>query len=320
MERYQVDEMDLDEEEVGENENEEEEEGEVENEKEEEDEEEDGDEEEEEEEEEEDDEDDFNVTLRTPARLRIHKGARARREEREPSPSPIRKGQLFSIEETSSSGAKTEKETSTGLSVPGPRARTNSNYTLSSTRASRTSSEAGSLTTASGASSLRALSREPSMLSGAPSLTSRTSSGRASDVSDTSSIAGVKRPRSAVDKGIPSRTVKRSSDRSVLREPSEEQKRAGKARVPSIRDSSVTRAPKAGTANTTPALKVTRPKLNPADVDAYDTLDSTDDASVLDRDVSATKRRKVKAGAARLERTGSALEQIPEERPATGRR
>lgn len=179
---------------------------------------------------EEDDEDadvssdlDLDMTLRTPARPIIKSSRQQRRTE-----SLDAENDMDDSMENLSPPTLTQNSASTAsaafLAVPSATARTNSNYTLSSNRNSWASSRSGSLTTLSRNSSLRtsaAVSKAPSTQSVAPSMSSRgsRSSGHSSalELSDSSSVVGVKRPLSAVTESKFTRaTVKRATAKAAL--------------------------------------------------------------------------------------------------------
>ncbi|THH11896.1 hypothetical protein EW145_g324 [Phellinidium pouzarii] len=275
---------------------------------------------------EEDDDDDFNVTLRTPSHLRTKQYSqtrtRSRSSSRSSSPTDyqgtVRATKLLLVEDRD----QMEVTPSLFLTVPAnARRRANSNNTLSSMRATRTDSDAGSLTTASAASSTRTMSREPSMLSGAPSLASRTSSGRMSgdDVSDTNSVAGVKRPWPAVDNkvkvGDKNRPVKKSNVRPASRELQENIGKTSRVRPLSVR-------PSPGSIKAGLKLVAKGDRRKPSTMsttEASDTLDSADETSTTSGITLPAKKRKVKKGegaTGRLDRLGYALAQIPEEKSA----
>ncbi|KAI5120688.1 hypothetical protein M0805_006977 [Coniferiporia weirii] len=287
-------------------------------------------------EDEEEDEDDFNVTLRTPARLKITTDTEARKRSRSSSRSSSPSEQqieLISDEEQQQAGNRERARAPSFASLAVPAAynrRTNSNYTLSS---ERTNSMA-SFTTASRTSSFRTMSREPSTISGAPSLGSKSSSGCASEygASDTNSVAGVKRPRTvvegnAIDKGRISsvQMAKRPVNRLAVRGQPEGPNKAprDRTRTTSVR-SSDSRPVRTGLK---PSVKGDRRKPGVTGIDAYDTLGSTDEATVTSRGTVPVKRRKVRMGgsttgaAARPDpsRPGLVLAQIPEEKSGVTR-
>jgi hypothetical protein len=221
---------------------------------------------------------------------------------------------------------KTASNASNLLSVPSVATRTNSNYTLSSYRNSWASSRSGSLTTLSHASSLRtsaAVSKAPSTQSTAPSMSSRgsRSSGQASalETSDSSSVAGVKRPLSAVLGDKATRANKQAAIRTeakiaLAREPSGGLGERVRARM-STRDTRSSR-----TSQKRSADNETRSSLD----EASDTLESADDGNTkLAIATGLTKKRRrmgpVVSRATSLLDRATSLEQVPEEAAALGR-
>lgn len=164
------------------------------------------------EDEEEDDDDDFNITLRTPRRPK-KKGASEAPDSPTVQTSPPPELRVFRQQSEDEFATDDEEgdfnpQASSTLNVPASRSkRSISNYTLSSVRASRQSSEATSLTTASRASSIRM----------APSLSYQRSGASASGASDSGSLAGTKRPRPPVTRRgvVESRPAKRVASRAI---------------------------------------------------------------------------------------------------------
>lgn len=206
------------------------------------------------------------------------------------------------------------------LAVPSATTRTNSNYTLSSYRNSWASSRSGSLTTLSRASSLRtseAVSKAPSTQSVAPSMSSRgsRSSGQTSalEASDSSSVAGVKRPISALVEDKAPRIIKKTEAPVALsRAPS------GGSRQPLRTRTSTQDTRSSRTSQKRSADNETRRPLD----DASDTLESADESNVK-RTTGATKKRRrlgpAVSRATSLLNQASSLEQVPEEAAAFGR-
>lgn len=199
------------------------------------------------------------------------------------------------------------------LAVPSATTRTNSNYTLSSYRNSWASSRSGSLTTLSRASSLRtseAVSKALSTQSVAPSMSSRgsRSSGQTSalEASDSSSVAGVKRPISALVEDKVPRIIKKTEAPS------------GGSRQPLRTRTSTQDTRSSRTSQKRSADNETRRPLD----DASDTLESADESNVK-RTTGATKKRRrlgpAVSRATSLLNQASSLEQVPEEAAAFGR-
>ncbi|OCB85362.1 hypothetical protein A7U60_g7671 [Sanghuangporus baumii] len=269
-----------------------------------------------------DDEDDtLNVTLRTPPRQRMTNNTTLRRHfpSREVSPPPeLRAFHLASGEEEEFED-DTEPEAAglSTLAVPSSRRRANSNYTLSSTRATRTDSQA-SLTTVSRASSERTISR-------APSLASRPSSGSGSAASSgPSSVAGVKRPRPVQDRMEESKTGEKSiSGPPAFSSSVDISTKAGslkgtiRARTSNMRPPVPSRALKPVALNSKPLPKVPRKPAKSVGLNRYDTIESVDEMGLIGSAGETVKRRKVKTAgpAARVGRVPSILTQIPEEKP-----
>lgn len=207
------------------------------------------------------------------------------------------------------------------LAVPSGTMRTNSNYTLSSYRNSWASSRSGSLTTLSRASSLRtseAVSKAPSTQAVAPSMSSggSRSSGQTSalEASDSSSVAGVKRPISAlVEDKAPWIIKKTEAPVALSKAPS------GGSRQPLPTRTSTQDTRSSRTSQKRSADNETRRPLD----DASDTLESADESNVK-RTMGATKKRRrlgpAVSRATSLLNQASSLEQVPEEAAAFGRR
>ncbi|KAL5487693.1 hypothetical protein ACEPAI_5801 [Sanghuangporus weigelae] len=268
-----------------------------------------------------DDEDDtLNVTLRTPPRERITNNTTFRRHfpSREVSPPPeLRSLHLVSGEDEGfEDDTELEPAGLSTLAVPSSRRRANSNYTLSSTRATRTDSQA-SLTTVSRASSDQTISR-------APSLASRPSSGSGSAASSgSSSVAGVKRPRPVQDRIEESKTGEKSiSGRPVSRSSVDISTKAGslkgttRARTSKMRPPVPSRTLKPVILNPKPLPKIPRKPAKSMGSDKYDTIESVDEMGLIGSAGETIKRRKVKTAgpSARVGRVPSILTQIPEEK------
>ncbi|KAL5527737.1 hypothetical protein ACEPAG_6538 [Sanghuangporus baumii] len=268
-----------------------------------------------------DDEDDtLNVTLRTPPCQRTTNNTALRRHfpSREVSPPPeLRSFHLASVEdEVFEHDTELEPAGLSTLAVPSSRRRANSNYTLSSTRATRTDSQA-SLTTVSRASSEQTISR-------APSLASRPSSGSGSTASSgSSSVAGVKRPRPVQDKIEESKAGEKSiSGCPAFRSSVDISTRAGslkstiRARTSNTGPPGPSRTLKPVTLNSKPLPKLPRKPAKSIGPDKYDTIESVDEMAIIGSAGETVKRRKVKTvgPAARVSRVPSILTQIPEEK------
>ncbi|KLO19946.1 hypothetical protein SCHPADRAFT_47887 [Schizopora paradoxa] len=184
------------------------------------------------------------------------------------------------------------------LTVPSTATRTNSNNTLSSFRSAGSQTEASFTSvsrTTSADPSLLLLSRDPSRISSAPSLASRSSTGGDSDlVSDSSSSRGVKRPRSAMA----------SQEGRTTRRPMAKARGVSMSRE-SSEDSSLRPKDKVGLAK----------RLTESDAIASE---STMESSDNDTDIkSVKKRRRMGMVAPRLERGESDLPDVPEEGDTT---
>ncbi|KAL5507906.1 hypothetical protein ACEPAH_5524 [Sanghuangporus vaninii] len=268
-----------------------------------------------------DDEDDtLNVTLRTPPRQRLTNNTTFRRHfpSREVSPPPeLRAFHLASGEEEFEDDTELEPAGLSTLAVPFSRRRANSNYTLSSTRATRTDSQA-SLTTVSRASSERTISR-------APSLASRRSSGSGSAASSGSnSVAGVKRPRPVQDRMEESKIGEKSiSGRPASRSSVDISTKAGslkgtvRARTSNARPPVPSRTLKPVSLNSKLLPKVPRKPAISVGPDKHNTIESVDEMGLIGSAGETVKRRKVKTAGpvARVGRIPSILTQIPEEKP-----
>lgn len=259
-----------------------------------------------------DGEDTLNVTLRTPPRLNVVEDKSSRPNfpsGQFSSPPELR---AFHEDEEEDEEPELDAVTSVGLTVPSSRRRANSNYTLSSVRTGRANSQT-SFTTASRGSSVRTVSR-------APSLASKPSGG---STSDTSSVTGSKRPRAVQDSGLQGRLEEKRAARRVVphtsKEPVAKENRSKgtvRARAPTARVANSSRPLKPASATSKPVPKVSEKRAESVDVDPYDTLESAEETIDSGIGKETVKRRKIKPGSRviSVERVSSLLGQIPEEK------